>query len=84
MARNTSQVTSDAQRTALRMPTFASSSRSPSNARVATSKATVKPTPAIVPAPLTAAQPTGGRRRPPLSRVTSQEPPMMPTGFPRT
>ena len=36
----------DAQRAALRMPSFASSSCGPSNARVATSSDTVKPIPA--------------------------------------
>ena len=50
----------------------------------AISSETVKPMPAIVPAPATAAQPTGGRSRPRLSRVTSQDVPMIPTGLPST
>ena len=69
---------------ALRMPSFASSSCSPSNASVATSNAIVKPIPAIVPPPATATQPTGGRSRRPLSRVRSHELPRMPTGLPTT
>src|ERR687897_162645 len=84
VARNRSHVTIDAQRAALSMPTFASSSCAPSNARVATSSETVKPIPAIVPPPATAAQPTGGRSRSPLSRVTSHDAPRMPSGLPAT
>ena len=84
MARNTSQVRPDAQAAAPRTPTFASSRRVPSNARVATSSETVKPTPAIVPAPRTAAQPTGGRSRPCESRVTSSDAPTIPSGLPIT
>ena len=64
------------------MPSFASSSSVPPNASVAISNETVKPMPAIVPPPATAAQPTGGRSRPPLTRVTSHVPLTMPTGFP--
>ena len=59
----------DAPSAALRMPIFASSSCCPSKASVAMSSATVKPMPAIVPPPATAAQPTGGRSRPRVSRV---------------
>jgi hypothetical protein len=44
----------------------------------------VKPIPAIVPPPATAAQPTGGRSRPPVNRVSSHELPRMPTGLPTT
>jgi hypothetical protein len=66
------------------MPSFASSSLSPSNASAAIRSATVKPMPAIVPPPATAAQPTGGCRRPRLSRVSSHELPRMPTGLPTT
>jgi hypothetical protein len=44
----------------------------------------VNPIPAIVPPPATAAQPTGGRTRPRLTRVTSNEQPRMPTGLPTT
>ena len=62
----------DAPSAALRTPSFASSSWTPWNASVAISSETVKPMPAIVPPPATAAQPTGGRSRPRLSRVTSQ------------
>ena len=73
MARNSSQVMSAAPTAALKMPNFASSSSRPSKASVATSSATVKPIPAIVPPPATAAQPTGGRSRPRVSRVSSHE-----------
>ena len=45
---------------------------------------TVKPIPAIVPAPSTDAQPTGGRRRPWLSLVASQVAPTIPIGLPST
>ena len=62
----------DERRRAAR-PSFASSSCSPWNASVAISSETVKPIPAIVPPPATAAQPTGGRSRPRLSGVTSQD-----------
>ncbi len=48
------------------------------------SSATVKPTPAIVPPPATAAQPTGGRSLPPVSRVSSHDAPRIPTGLPTT
>ncbi len=74
----------DAQRAALRMPSFASSSCGPSNARVATSSDTVKPIPAIVPPPATATQPTGGRSRSWLTRATSHDAPRMPSGLPAT
>ncbi len=63
-------------------PSFASSSRSPLSAMVAISRATVKPIPAIAPPPATAAQPTGGRSRPRLARVSSQEVPVIPIGLP--
>jgi hypothetical protein len=84
VARNSSQVTSDAHSAAPRIPTFASSSSVPSNASVATSSETVKPIPAIVPPPATAAQPTGGRARPPLTLVYSHDVPRMPSGLPTT
>ena len=84
MTRNSSHVTSDAPSAAARMPTLASSSCRPSNASDATSSETVKPTPAMVPAPATAPQPTGGRTRPPLIRVNSHEEPRMPSGLPTT
>ena len=84
VARNTSQVRSDAQSAAESTPSFASSRRTPLNACVAISSEIVKPMPATVPAPATAAQPTGGRSRPRLSRVTSQEVPVIPIGLPAT
>ena len=84
MARNVTQVSSDAPAAAPRMPSLASSSSTPEKARVAISSATVKPIPAIVPPATTAAHPTGGRSRPRLSRATSQETPTMPTGLPIT
>ena len=49
---------------ALSTPSFASRSSSPSKASAAISSETVKPMPAIVPPPIVAAQPTGGRSRP--------------------
>ena len=84
VARKTTQVSSDAQSAARRMPSLASSSCSPSKASVAMSSDTVKPMPAIAPAPVTAAQPTGGRTRPRVRRVTSQAKPAIPTGLPTT
>src|SRR5438094_759727 len=84
VARNSSQVIVAAPSAALRIPTFASSSCLPSNASVATRSETVKPIPAIVPPPATAAQPTGGCSRPRLSRVASHVHPRMPTGLPTT
>src|SRR5207237_250333 len=68
----------------LRMRTVASVRRRASEASVATKSAIVKPTPAIVPPPATAAHPTGARSRPPLSRVSSQELPRIPAGLPST
>ena len=85
VARKSSQVTIDATSAALRMPSFASSSCCPSNASVAMSSETVKPMPAIVPPPATAAQPTGGRSRPPRQprdAATSRR--AIPTGLPTT
>ena len=70
---------------AARMPSFASSSSAPSNASVAMSSETVNPIPAIVPPPATAAQPTGGRSRPPAQpRRRATCTPTMPTGLPTT
>src|ERR1700722_2596592 len=84
VARNTVQVIADEQNAADRMPSFASASRGPWKESEAISRATVKPIPAIVPAPTTPAQPTGGRIRPRLSLVTSQAAPVVPTGLPTT
>ena len=53
-------------------------------ARSEISSETVKPIPAIAPPPASAAHPTGGCSRPPLTFVTSQEPPVTPIGFPST
>lgn len=53
-------------------------------ASVAISRDTVNPTPAIVPPPVTAAQPTGARRRPRDTVVTSHDIPTIPTGLPST
>ena len=50
---------------ALSRPIFASSSCVPEKASVEISSETVNPIPAIVPPPARAAQPTGGRMRPP-------------------
>ena len=63
-------------------PSLASDSASPWNASEAISSDTVKPIPAIEPPPSTEAQPTGSRRRPRLSRVTSVAPPKIPIGLP--
>ncbi len=69
---------------ALRTPSFASRSSTPLKASAAIRIETVKPIPAIAPPPIVAAQPTGGRSRPRLSFVTSQETPAIPTGLPST
>ena len=50
----------------------------------AISRDTMKPMPAMAPAPVTAAQPTGGRIAPRLTRVSSQAAPTVPAGFPAT
>ena len=84
VARKTSQVSDEATAAAVRTPSFASSSVAPWKARVAMSSDTVKPMPAMTPPPATAAQPTGGRRRPRVSFVTSSAAPVTPTGFPST
>ena len=84
MARKTSQVTAGAATTVDRTPSLASCSAVPVKARVAIRMDTAKPIPAIVPTPATAAQPTGGRSRPRLRRVSSQDAPVMPSGFPAT
>ena len=84
VARKSTHVKSAAASAALKIPSFASSSWPPSKASVETRSATVKPIPAIVPPPATAAQPTGGCTRPRLNRVTSQDEPRMPSGFPTT
>jgi hypothetical protein len=48
------------------------------------SSETVNPMPAMVPAPVTAAQPTGGRSRPRDTRSSSQAAPTVPAGLPST
>ena len=63
MTQETSQVIRNAPTTALRMPIFASASWPPSNARVAISRATVNPTPAMVP-PAAVGAPADGRAQP--------------------
>ena len=80
VARKSSHVIRAAPSAALRMPTFASSRLRPSNALIATSRATVKPIPAIVPPPATATQPTGGWSRPRVSFVRSHALPRIPSG----
>ena len=84
VARKSVQVVTDATRAALSTPSLASSSRAPWKASVAIRIETVKPMPAIAPPPATAAQPTGGRSRPRLIRVTSQALPTTPIGLPAT
>ena len=69
---------------AVSTPSLACSKSVPVNTSVAIRIETVKPIPAIVPPPATAAQPTGGRSRPLLRNVTSHAVPAIPTGFPTT
>ncbi len=84
VARKTSQVTAGAATTVVRTPSLASCSWVPVKARVAIRMDTANPIPAIAPTPATVAQPTGGRSRPRLSRVSSHDAPVMPAGFPAT
>jgi hypothetical protein len=84
VSRKTAQPSADAHSAADRMPTFASASWVPRKASEAISSDTMKPMPATAPAPVTAAQPTGGRIRPRLTRVSSQAAPTVPAGFPTT
>ena len=84
VARKISHVPSEAASADARMPTFASSSVAPSKASVAISSARVKPMPATVPAPATAAQPTGGLKRPRVARARAHETPKIPSGLPTT
>ena len=84
MARKTSQVIAGAATTVVRTPSLASCSWVPVKARVAIRMDTANPIPAIVPTPVTVAQPTGGRSRPRLSRVSSHDAPVMPSGLPAT
>src|SRR6185312_15848632 len=84
VSRNTAHVSPPDTITAVSAPTFAWSSSGPWNARFAMSSATVKPTPAIVPLPSTAAQPTGGRIRPRDSTVTAHAVNTTPSGLPTT
>ena len=84
VARKRSQVSVVAASADARIPIFACSRSVPSNASDATRSATVKPIPATVPPPATAAQPTGGRRRPPVNRVARYVHPKIPSGFPTT
>src|SRR5262249_20822332 len=82
--RKTAQPSAEAHNAADRMPAFASASCAPPKASEAISSDTMNPMPAIAPAPVTAAQPTGGRIAPRLSRVSSQAAPAVPAGFPTT
>src|SRR5450755_3399391 len=84
VVRNTTQVTPQDSAAAVSTPTLAYWSCSPVKARVAISRDTVKPIPAMVPPPATVAQPTGGRSTPRLILVTNHDPATMPTGFPST
>ena len=83
-SRYTTQVRTLATTAADSAPSLASSSRASWNARVAISSATVKPMPEMVPLPITAAHPIGGRTRPRLSRVTTHEVATTATGLPTT
>ena len=84
VSRKTSQVSADAPAAADRMPTLASASSVPRKASEAISRDTMKPMPAMVPTPVTAAQPIGGRIRPRLTFVSSHAAPTVPAGFPST
>ena len=44
----------------------------------------VNPMPAAAPTPMTPAQPTGGRTRPRVKRVSTHEVPAIPSGLPTT
>ena len=82
--RNTAQARTEEIRAADRTPNFASTRSSPRKANVAISSETVNPIPEIMPPPKTAAHPTGGRIRPPVTCETNQDVPAMPSGFPTT
>ena len=69
---------------AARDAALGSSSCPPSKASVATSSETVKPTPALAPAPPTAPQPAVGHSGPRDSQVTSSAMPTTPSGLPAT
>ena len=69
VSRKTTQPSAEAHTAADTMPTFASASWLPWKASEAISSDTMKPMPATVPAPVTAAQPTGGRIAPRLTRL---------------
>ena len=84
VTKNTDQLSSAEATAAVRMPRVASLNAFPVNATDAMRRETVNPIPAIVPAPSTAAQPTGGRSRPPVNLVTSAAMPVTPIGLPAT
>ena len=84
VSRKTTQLSAEAHSAADSTPTFASASWLPWKASEAISSDTMKPMPATAPAPVTAAQPTGGRIAPRLTRASSQAAPTVPAGFPTT
>jgi hypothetical protein len=84
VSRKTAQPSSDAHSAADSTPTLASASRLPWKASEAINSDTVKPMPAMAPAPVTAAQPTGGRIVPRLIRTSSQAAATVPAGLPTT
>ena len=71
VSRKTAQPSTDAHNAADSMPAFASASWLPWKASEAISRDTIKPMPAMAPAPVTAAQPTGGRIRLRLNLASS-------------
>ncbi len=83
-ARKTSQVTAGAAMTVVRTPSLASCRLGSGEREGRDQDGHGEPDTAIVPTPVTVAQPTGGRSLPRLSRVSSQDAPAMPSGFPAT
>ncbi len=82
VARKTSQVASDAAERRAQHPELGLGKRRPLKARLAISSETVKPMPAMVPPPASAAQPTGGRSAPRLAKRSASEAPTIPSGLP--
>ena len=84
VTRNTTQVSAEAQRRGGEHADLGLASCAPWNASEAISSDTMKPIPAMAPAPATAAQPTGGRIGRRLTRLSSHAAPSVPIGLPST
>ena len=88
MTWKTTQVEAAATSAARSTPNFASASCSPSKAREAIRNETVKPMPAMVPLPATAAHPTAGCTRPCVIREIAHDAEItasgLPTAYPST